>query len=92
MRKFVLIPKPLNVCLLVALVASYCLFSASGASASLAPLTGQQIADQYDQLWGDPDTFLSDFEDQITPMMNQYMGLGVAACGFGLVGRSLFLR
>jgi hypothetical protein len=50
---------------------------------------GQQLADDYDQIWGDPDAWVTQFEDDLKPMLNQYMGLGISAAGFGIVARSL---
>jgi hypothetical protein len=50
---------------------------------------GGDLASQYEQIWGDPDQFATSFEDELKPMLNQYMGLGIAAAGFGIVARSL---
>jgi hypothetical protein len=51
--------------------------------------TGQDLADQYGQLWGNADDFIQTFEADTQPMMNQFMGLGVAVAGFGLVARAM---
>lgn len=50
---------------------------------------GKQAVDQFNQLWGDEDEFVADWENEIKPMINQWMGVGVAAAGFGLVLRAL---
>ena len=50
---------------------------------------GQQALDSFNELWGDPDKFVSDWEADIKPMINDWMGAGVAVAGFTLVVRSL---
>lgn len=50
---------------------------------------GQQALDQFNQLWGDPDKFVADWEADIKPMINNWMGSAVAVSGFILVVRSL---
>ncbi len=45
---------------------------------------------RYEQVFGDPDEFIQKFEDGVRPKLNEYMGLGIACAGFGLVLKSVF--
>lgn len=44
----------------------------------------------YEQIFGSPEDFIQDFEDNLKPRLNEYMGLGIAVTGFVLVLRSIF--
>lgn len=44
---------------------------------------------RYEAVFGDPQVFLDNFDAELTPRLNEYMGLGISVSGFILVIRSL---
>jgi hypothetical protein len=43
----------------------------------------------YEKIFGKPEDFVKKLEDDISPKLNEYLGLGVSVSGFILVLRSL---
>jgi hypothetical protein len=43
----------------------------------------------YEKIFGKPEDFVQKLEDEISPKLNEYLGLGIAVSGFILVLRSL---
>jgi hypothetical protein len=58
-----------------------------------SPVTAQDIPSydpsHYEKIFGKPEDFVQKLEDEISPKLNEYLGLGVAVSGFILVLRSL---
>lgn len=48
--------------------------------------------DDYNEIFGDPDEFVSDFNSAISPKLNEYAGTAVAVSGFVLIVRALASR
>jgi hypothetical protein len=57
------------------------------------PLKAQDIPNydpsHYEKIFGKPEDFVEKLEDEISPKLNEYLGLGVGVSGFILVLRSL---
>lgn len=57
------------------------------------PLTAQEIPtydpSHYEKIFGKPEEFVEKLEADISPKLNEYLGLGVSVSGFLLVIRSL---
>lgn len=46
-------------------------------------------ADAYNQIFGSPEDFVTDFEDGVKKNLNEYMGVLVSSAGFILVIRAV---
>ncbi|MBD0388645.1 MAG: hypothetical protein ICV54_19610 [Nostoc sp. C3-bin3] len=58
-----------------------------------SPVNAQSIPaydpSDYEKIFGKPEDFIKKLEDDISPKLNEYLGLGVSVSGFILVIRSL---
>jgi hypothetical protein len=58
-----------------------------------SPVTAQTIPSydpsHYEKIFGKPEDFVKKLEAEISPKLNEYLGLGVGVSGFILVLRSL---
>lgn len=53
------------------------------------PYFASTPVEDFDQLWGDPTQFVTDWESDIQPLLTQWAGLGVAVAGVSLVIKAL---
>lgn len=72
--------------LLAAFAVSVVVFSHSHVVATTVPTFDPS---KYEAVFGDPNVFLDNFKADLTPKLDEYMGLGIAVSGFILVIRSL---
>lgn len=50
---------------------------------------GKEASSNLIAIFGDPDEFVKNWENDIKPLINEWMGAGVAVAGFTLVLKSL---
>jgi hypothetical protein len=67
-------------------VSVFVLFSASVVTAQTIPTYDPS---HYEKIFGKPEDFVKKLEADISPKLNEYLGLGVSVSGFILVLRSL---